>query len=72
MKPPLTSSDVIDAVGGTRAFAQWWGTNEPRVSTWRRRGFPSALFLAMSERLRKERQINAAPTAWNMRLEAAE
>lgn len=65
-----TASEVIRAVGGTSAFGRWWGSDKRTVDSWRTRGFPSALYLSMSSRLRREHHINASPSAWNMRLEA--
>jgi hypothetical protein len=67
MKISHTSGQAIDAAGGTKAFADWWGVDIARVSAWRARGFPASLYLSMSERLRNEHQIEAAPSAWNMR-----
>ena len=65
MQVCLTSSDVIDAIGGTRAFSQWWGCSDALVSAWRTRGFPANSYVAMIERLR-EQNIEAPPSAWGM------
>lgn len=66
MKHLSTPSEVIDAVGGTGAFAQWFGVTVKQVSAWRRRGFPAVTFLAMQARLKREHGLTAPPSAWNM------
>lgn len=71
MRKVLTPSEAIDIVGGTGAFARWWGADDATVSLWRSRGFPARTFVLMSERLRQEHQIDAPPSAWKM-LEAAQ
>lgn len=61
-----TTSEVIDAVGGTRAFAQWLGVDDRAVSMWRRpdRRFPASKYLAMKTRLKKEFGIEAPDELW--------
>ena len=61
-----TAPDVIDALGGDTKFANWYGVSRQRVTMWRKRGFPATLFLAMSNRLRNEHQIDAHPSCWGM------
>jgi hypothetical protein len=67
MRQISTSNDAIDAVGGTRKFARWWGSSDATVSAWRSRGFPARTFCPMQERLREDHNINVTPTAWGMR-----
>lgn len=66
MKHLSTPSEVIDAVGGTGAFAAWFGVTDKQVSAWRRRGFPAVTYLVMNSRLKREHRIAAPPSAWNM------
>jgi hypothetical protein len=61
-----TSNEAIDAVGGTGAYARWWGVSDSAVSIWRTRGFPARTFLEMQERLRDEFDIEVSPAAWKM------
>jgi hypothetical protein len=63
-----TPDEVIDAVGGTNAFAVWFGATYPAVSVWRKRGFPAATFAEMLYRLRTERRLDAPPAAWGQRV----
>jgi hypothetical protein len=60
-----SASDIIDALDGPNAFAQWWGVSPACVSMWRTRGFPAKTYLAMSARLREDHQIDAPPEVWN-------
>ena len=70
-----TATEAINAVGkargipgkygSTTAFAEWWGCEPQRVSDWRKRGFPSATYVIMSQRLR-ELRIVASPKAWGL------
>jgi len=61
-----TASEAIDAVGGTGAFARWYGVDDATVSLWRTRGFPARSFILMGERLRQEHRIDVPPSAWKM------
>jgi hypothetical protein len=66
MKACSTTCDVIDACGGTGAFAKWWGVKATTVCNWRSRGFPPALYVKMKARLRREKRIAAPPSCWGM------
>lgn len=61
-----SAPEVIDALGGDTKFARWCGVSRQRVVMWRKRGFPAVSFVALSERLRAEHQINVSPEAWGM------
>lgn len=69
LAPPFSHpGPIIDAIGGTAAFARWWGVDMRRVSNWRMRGrFPADLMASMSHRLLAEKGIRAAPSAWGQR-----
>lgn len=68
MQTYSTPAQIIDALGGNRKFALWWGAADTDVANWRRPGrtFPTNLYLVMSERLRRENRINAPPSCWGM------
>ena len=62
-----TAADVIDKVGGTQVFADWWGVVPQRVSGWRKGSFPAELYIAMSERLKKEHGITGHGDCWGQK-----
>lgn len=62
-----TSSQVIDAVGGTTAAAQLADSSPQSVNNWRRSGrLAGDTFLIFSEEL-KERGLRAPLALWGMK-----
>lgn len=61
-----SAAEVIDAVGGTNAFARWLGVDRRLASVWRLRGFPAKRYKAITGRLRKEHRIVVADEAFNL------
>lgn len=62
-----TSSEVIDAVGGTTPAAKIAFTTPQAANNWRRSGyFPSGTFLIFSEEL-KARGKRASVSLWRMK-----
>ncbi len=61
-----TVSDVIDALGGTKATASLLGRSMQAVTNWRAQGrFPAKTFLVLSRAL--EKQHASAPAAlWGL------
>jgi hypothetical protein len=61
-----TASDVIDALGGTTAFATRFGITPQVASKWRMRGFPASTYPVLSGFLRSQ-GIEAAPSAFTFK-----
>jgi hypothetical protein len=66
MTPLSTASEIIDAMGGTFAFARATNTNPKTVSHWRKNGFPSARFPDLEPLLRSQ-GIKASTSAFSFR-----
>lgn len=60
------ASEIIDRLGGTVAFANWYGVDRRVVSHWRNYGFPAHSFAELSARLKAEKKITADVSAWHM------
>lgn len=66
MNELVTTSDVIDALGGTTRVARLTGRKLAAVSNWRdKTSFPPATFLVMQHALR-DAGAKAPATLWNM------
>jgi len=69
--PPATelnsATDVIDALGGTGAVADWLGVDVRVVSNWRVRGLPPETFLAFNTKLAKLGGWYAPPSLWRQK-----
>lgn len=64
MEPLQTTSQVIDALGGTAAAAKLTGRSMQAVSNWRRRGFFTAsVYLVITDALARENK-RANPALW--------
>jgi hypothetical protein len=61
-----TASEIIDALGGTFAFARATNSNPKTVSNWRKNGFPSARFPDLEPLLRSQ-GIKADTSAFSFR-----
>jgi len=62
-----STSDVIDALGGTSAAAQKIGVRPQVISHWRVKGkFPAHTYIALRDLLEKE-GIEAPDHLWRMR-----
>jgi hypothetical protein len=67
MKRLNTTSEVIDALGGTTAFARLSGKKAQHVTNWRASGrFPAELFLVHS-RILGENAIEAPVSLWGIK-----
>jgi hypothetical protein len=62
VKPYLTSSQAIDALGGTAKVARIFGLKPNVVSNWRKRGLPSHAEARLWHECKK-RRINYVPPA---------
>jgi hypothetical protein len=63
---PLSASDVIDALGGTKATAQSARRTPQAVSNWRvTNKLPAETFLTISQELRS-RGMDAPPSLWGI------
>jgi hypothetical protein len=60
-----TTSQVIDALGGTCAVGRLVGRQPPAVTNWRERGFPPETFLIF-QHLLAERGLRAPAALWKM------
>jgi hypothetical protein len=67
----ITTDSVIDLLGGTKAVASALSLPLPTVSTWRKRGIPSARWLPLS-RLAEERGVEGITLDALARMAAAE
>lgn len=61
-----TSSDVIEALGGTQKVADMFGVEYGAAWNWRVRGLPSDTYAAMHEKLRRK-GLSASPALWKQR-----
>lgn len=61
-KQSLTSSEVIDALGGTVKAAGIFGVRSSAISNWRKRGFPGHVEARIWHECKK-RRINYVPPA---------
>lgn len=62
-----TSSDVIDALGGTAATARFTGRKDQHVSNWRATGrLPADTFLIISKELERK-SLKASPSLWGIK-----
>jgi hypothetical protein len=68
-KTLATAAAIIDQLGGTTAFAKWWGVHKAVVHHWKLKGFPSSTYVMMAPRLLKEHGIVAETTAWTFQHE---
>lgn len=59
-----TTSEIIDQVGGTTAFAKWYGAGVKAVDAWRGRRFPARTYLKMTTRLKAEFNIEGPSILW--------
>ena len=60
-----SAREIIDALGGPKKFAEFYGgVTDKCVTMWRKRGFPSNTSKDLDERLRGEKQIVAHPSCW--------
>jgi hypothetical protein len=66
MTPLSTASEIIDALGGTFAFARATDTNPKTVSHWRKNGFPAVRFPDLEPFLRSQ-GIKADTSAFSFR-----
>lgn len=68
MQSPFnTTSEIIDALGGTSSAAEKVGVRPQVISHWRVKGyFPAHTYLALKALLEKE-GIEAPDTLWKMR-----
>ena len=64
----LSSSEVIDALGGTMKAAGIFGVRSSAISNWRKRGFPGHVEARVWHEC-KRRRINYAPPAVQKALE---
>jgi hypothetical protein len=60
------ASEIIDQLGGSTAFAEWYGASRNAVHWWRTYGFPAHSFPELSARLKAEKKISADPAAWHL------
>ena len=60
------ASGIIDQLGGTTAFADWYGVDRRVAHWWRTYGFPAHSFRDLSQRLEDEHGISADPAAWHL------
>jgi hypothetical protein len=64
MEPLQTTSEVIDALGGTAEVAKLTGRSMQAVSNWRGRGFFTAsVYLTITEALARK-SMSANPALW--------
>jgi hypothetical protein len=69
--PHVSTSDVIDALGGTSTAAQKIGVRPQVISHWRVKGkFPAHTYIALRGLLEKE-GIEAPDHLWRMKSGAA-
>ena len=66
----LTASDVVNALGGTKAVAEFIGRTDPAVSNWRKRDrFPANTYTTFKRELDR-RRLTAPDVLWCMREDA--
>lgn len=65
MKRLTTTAQVIDALGGNPALAEYAGVVHTAVSNWRKTKFPAHTYVWL-RRLMKRRRIEAPDGLWAM------